>query len=1432
LTHNGFDGKLISDNPDLKTDGNKNDNLKDLGKVELVGKDLGGKEAVSVEAPSVASTADRFSFFNGTTISGPFGIGLILDSTLRIGRCDYAVSEQDKCLINGAGLTVDTSGVGFKQDLVNAWESVTKSGQNIAEAALSKMDINKMKSNYLDINSNDFATGKFAQGDVLVNSVLTRQYVARNATTCNNSACTISTYSAFDKYFNAWMTTDLVVFNMGPTLLHKANKLLTSAYKIFGGDTVVKPKYGLDIPQRIAEKLNALKSPMSLFGKQRASRFKALVQEEGFANIIDEPLLIKPNLWSTDAAGEVGKILGPDSPIWKFPPEKRKKFFESVELLRYYSMGSARGMDAVGEELKTALKAAEAITDPAAKAAAIASAKTASARKVAANLDDWDSVLGLDYEKWLKGNDDIFSMGGYAVKQQGFPTEQGYVDIATGQPFNLKKIVTEFSENGDWSSMAGKGSGSFELAEDGVSLQLFKIQPTRTVAENVGLTDLRSHLAKMGPQTYSVRLPDGKYLPLNDSTISYIEGNPMIGGALTIFESEYSKAIKLTPEDFTNRLLHPRPRSRPKKALQNMDTIYSSLLKNDYAPRTYTSLLDQQFANEGDMLLKYYKEPLTGLYKGTVLPIVYWNAKKAFGNEDYSAFMLPDTWTTLTVSQSSDKIYGDSFIDFFVNAGSDQGDMFKRAFQNGLLFWNKAIELAISTNTFVKENVSKYSGGWFEGSGTRDTVNDVAFYSHNENCSGCVVPLSYDNEYFTLKGFNAGTNLQAFLVEASDEAQKSKEGSLLVSYTHHSNLSGKSSQIEGGKIDVSQGRRTGETCDQKLREFNLGWAGPAAGGVVAMGENIAYFFGFGPGLIASLLTQMTVGRQLQDCVDDVEGYYVHFFAPPVKESSKSKSKEIISNEKVSEVFSDMSARLDAVVKEDSKNKTVPINPVEKSMDSLKNQFEEFADKAKKNSLLQANVELIAPSAGTVEGKDVFYIWFKENLMPSAYRDKGVSYIIDGNTIIEKNLEEGVLRINGKEVLGKDKEDHVRLISQDNRIPAEVVPVTINKISSPQSNAIVFELNSFGEIKVLESSVLDCIRRAVKEQTGISYAGDELTQVFGEMKQLSTELYGNVFARDSKIYLEGKAPRAQGGSSSKFTVDGFWNSKLIADANNSVDAGKFVGMTFEHGSIILKPETQELIIWIRQHKDSVLTNKDVKDLKANLSSLKDPNSECEVPAIDLEAIPYANDDLGIRKTSMFNDSMDTLGPFTQFTSDKRIYEFYAVRDANTGECKNFFRVRDKDTGKILVDKEINGPITQDADGTLRFRTADGQEHTLKFDAENGVPKVTYNGGVPETLLSAQGTNGSFWYDPDKGLWYPENGLQIPLNQAFKENGAWFAPDENGNIVGTPENKMTFNIGQQGSSGFNIPSLPENLVGLMLFITAFLLIAFTLTHSFKR
>jgi len=1429
LTHEGFNGKSLNDGNVNPVDSNIKNQVKDLGKTELVGKDNVGEAAIKVNAPQYAAPADRFSFLNGKTILGPFGIGLIMDDTLRVGKCDYPAEQQNLCKIFGQeNLSTRTSGVGFTQDMVSSLTAVTSAGKNVAESALSKEDLNKMNSNYLSLDSNDFATGTFGKGNLIKNVIQVSKYDAKNSTTCNNSACTISTYSAFGKYFNAWMTTDMVVTNIGPTLLNTSYKFLTKLSRTVDGSPLTS-KFAF--AQNIRQKYLDLTSPLSLFGKKRADLFKTIVKEEGFFDVIEDPLLIKRNLWSSGAKGEIDKLLKADSPIWKYSPEKRKKYFQAVELLTAYSKESAESLVGAKEAFAAASTAAEAITDPAIKAAAITTAKIDYGRKAAGVLDDWDEVLALDFEAWLKDNEDIFSFGGLAIKQNGFPAGQGYVDVATSQPFNLKKMVQTFRDNGDFSAWAGKvDSGTYKVAADNVSLQLYRVKPTKVISDGVSLQDLRLHLSKMGNSAYSVKLPDGRYIPLNESSVKYIESNPLLAGNVGVYESEYAEDISLTAEDFANRLTHQRIVGRPSTATRNMSDLKNGLVQNEYVSRTYTSALDMQFAQESNFVANYLKNPVMGIYKGTILPVAYWGFKKGLGNEDYSAYMLPETWTTMTVNQGVDTIYKDSFIDFFVNEGSDQGDMFQRAFTSIPFIWTKVVEMGMSTNDFVKENVSKYSGGWFEGSATRDIVGDVAFYSHNENCFGCSGPLVYKDNHLALSGFQSGVGMQAFLVEATSAEEKVKSGSLLISYTHHSDISGKSAGEEGDPMNISQARRDGLTCDQKLREFHLGWAGPAAGGIFALGENLAYFAGFGPGLAASLIQQMTIGSELQNCIDDIEGYYIHFYAPPVKDAAKSTSKEVLSNEKISDALAGMTSKLNTVVSETAVTDKAPTNPVEKSLDALKTQFQNFAEKSKQSNILQAHLELMPPNIkGTIVGKEIFYIWYKDTLMPNSYNTTGKVVITDGNKSVEVNAETGELKVNGKVVLGKDKADHTRLVTPDNKASAQIVPMTLNKVSAPNNSSPVFELSSYGDLKVLNSNVLSCIQRAILDQSGISYSGDELTQVFGAIQQFSTTNYGNIIARNGQINLEGTAPRIMGGGEAKVIVDGFWDTKLIADHNNNAQAGKFTGITFEHGVIVLKPETNELIIWLRQHADAVLNNSDVKGLNAKLSSITDPLTECPVPALNLEAIPFANDELGAQKVGAFNTSMNHLGPFTQFTTNKNIYEFYTKKDENNGDCKTFFRVRDKETGKILVDQEVVGPVTQDADGTIRFKTADGKEQTLKFDAENGVPKVSYNGGAPETLLSAQGPKGSFWYDPTTGQWYPENGLQIPLNQAFKDNGTWLGTDKNGNVVGTSENKMTFNVGQQSASPLSLPSMPETALSVVMFIALFLIISFGLTRT---
>ena len=1397
LTHDGFSGKNIGDGDDTKADG------VDLEGVELVGKDNDGKSAVKQAPPTKAASAARYSIFDGRNISGPFGIGLVLDDTIRLGRCEYGVDERNNCRIQGNGLTYRTDGVGFVSDLTNAFASLKDTTYKTA-SGLTDEEYNKLQNTIKDDNSPNFTQGGFTSGEQIKNSIWSEEFVARNATTCDNDECTVSTYSAFDKYFNAWMTTDFVVSNIGPSLLHKASRIINTT-KLRKGWTPLKNLN--DSLAKFRNKITLL--PSQALGQSANARYVDLYESEGLGQYV-KGLTIDKKLFASGTAGWKDEMFAPGSEIMKLTADQKGKYYDAMSYLRTYSMANNASI----KNLQTQ-HAANAISD------------LDFGRQVSKIYNEWDDVVFLDYPAWLKSNQDLFDFGGLSVKRVGTSAGEGFQDIETGQPFNLKRIMKKFEEDGHWGGdwgkvqVAGSDTSAFKALENG-NLQLYQLQPTQNILTNATADDVLSHITKFGDGQLYVEFPDGTKTILNSAAKDRILKDSALSGHVNLYKGEYSPYRELSPEEITTKLTDARILGRNQTAETNMNTIMRRLDEAGFKDRKYTSWLDKTFASEADMIKAYYKDPLKGgLLKGTLAPIAYWHAKRGLGNEQFSAYMLPDSWTTLSVTQGQDDIYKDSFIDFYANAGSDQGDMFQRAFTSVPFVWTQIIEMTSQVNDFTEDKVSKLSGGFLgdRGWANQDKVLDLAFYSHNENCSGCKVNLSMTDDYFGAV-IDAPSKMQGFLVEAADALEKQKSGTAIISYAHHADLEGSTADIEGDGINIVEGRSSGETCDQKLRELGLGWAGTGAGGVLAVGENLAYMVGFGPGLIASGIQQMYFGRALQDCVDDKEGYYIHFYAPPTEQQEKSKSKEALSNEGVANAISKLSEGVDSAT-----SKTQ--NPVAGEIDKLKDQFVDFAEQADSADILQANLELLPPNHGSVFGKEVFYIWYKDNVMPSALKTEGKMVLKDGNDVLTYDFAEGDMLYNGKKIVD-NKQDIIGLVTpSDNRGPFQVIPRRVTTVGAPQSTESVFEINPAGQVNITNAQVLNCLQQAVKDQTGITYSGSELTQVFGNLDIINTEIYGGIVVRDGEIMLEGSGQRAQGGAGSKFVIDGFWNSRLQKDVNSNIDAGKFKGMTFEYGTIVLNSNTNELVIWLRQHKESVLSNKDVAGLRANLTTTTDPDTGCPQPAIELEAMAHANDELGQQRVENFNTSMEHLGPFTQFTTDNKQYEFYSKRDED-GVCKDFFRVLDKD-GKVLTDSEIVGGIKQEDDGTLSFKTADGKSHSLDFSAENGVPKVSYNDGPLETLRSAQGTNGSFWYDPKTGLWYPENGLQVPLDNAFKEDGAYFGTDENGNVSGTAGNPMTFNLGQSGGSGFNIPSLPETAMELVMFIALFLGIGFFITRK---
>lgn len=1442
ITSDGFDGKILGDGIDTNEEGKKIDGA------QIVGESSDGKNAVTQKPPNEMTDASRFKFFTDRRIQGPWGLGLVLDDTLRVGRCKDLQSQS--CWINDPGLSIRTSGVGFTSDIKNAIASLGDVSER-AKISMTDGEYEKIKENVVDKNNPEFTTGSWGTGNKIKNSVITQSYAAKNATSCNNSNCVISTYSAFDKYYNSWFSTDLVVFNIGPTFLHQATKGLKSLAGRVSGDTETALGKGIAKLNKSYDKIatGVRETPANLVGIEKMSQFYPNVQKHGFAPIMDE-MMVDKKFFSNGAQGLVSDLLSNDSRLMKLSPAQREQFFDDFQsLYSYIKASNVKAGEYLGD-LKAATKQLSDATELAARTGnksleavakeAFKNEKISVAQDLIKMGNEWDDITRLDVPEWTQNNAELFGLKGLIVKKNGLSLQDGAIPITSGN-YNMKKIMTQFVDDGDWSKWSGSlDAGTFEVTEDGF-IQLYKIVPNKLQQPNVRFEDLSKWITQYGDGRVSIRMTDGTFRELSESTIQNLSKDPMLPASIDVYTSGYAKVDPLTPSNFAGRITQERMFKRYNTAENNAKDLSLAMVEKNFKPRKSFSLLDRQFSLEDNMLKNYFKMDSVlraGVWKGTVMPILYWNAKRGFGNEDYSAYMLPDTWTTTEIMQGVDRIYNDSFIDFFANEGSDQGDLFAKAIKSFIFPIRRFIlDPALEKMPQMNEWFSRFSGagGLQAGVGTgsimRDTVKDVAFYSHNENCDGCSANLTYSDDYLTFGGFKITERAQAFLLEATDADEKAEDGTTLIAYTHHSNLKGKTGDIEGEAINLVDGRNDGETCDQKLREIGLGWAGTGAGGILALSETMSYAINPGFGLIMSGIQQAYLAPKLKDCVDDAEGYYVHFYMPPAEKAKSTQPKELISNETLTSTVAKMTDSINDAVSKKSSDESEQ-NIVSKAMDGLKQQFSNFAEQAQKANILQATIKFDPLSSGTVIGRDVFYIWYKGSSMPAGYSTEGRMIFKDGNKTLDISNETGEIKYNGKVVVPASKADHTRMATTpaDTDGPFISVPKTLTRIAAPEVNSTVFEINTNGEVRVLYAEVLYCIQKAVEAQTGIEFSGDELTQAFGEFENLKTSDYSGIFVEGGKIYLEGTGSRAQGiGSDSKIIVDGFWQTKF-SDNGKEQEAGKFDAMNFEYGVIALKPETNELIVWLRHHKDSVLDAKDVAGLTATKTSIIDPDTECPVPALNFDAQAYPNDELGQKKVETFNQSMDHLGPFTQFVTDGRIYEFYSKRDSISGECKDYFRIRDKETGEILEDSEIVGGvdgIQQLDDGTLVFKTADGKQHTLKFDSENGVPKLTYNNGTPETLRSAQGPNGSFWYDPTTGKWYPENGMQIPLNQAIKDNGLYVA-GENGKIVGEGKNPMTFNVGTSTGSGLNIPSVPGTVESLALFVSLFLAISFIITR----
>ena len=897
----------------------------------------------------------------------------------------------------------------------------------------------------------------------------------------------------------------------------------------------------------------------------------------------------------------------------------------------------------------------------------------------------------------------------------------------------------------------------------------------------------------------------------------------------------------------------------------------------------------------------------------------YWELKSGFntffgdrlGLTKYSILQLPETYTSLQIKHQNTPLYSDSYVDFFANEGSDQGDLFMK-YLNSALFWSSYAtkELTGSMDNQIGQSINKFVTNLTEGKIRRSEVDNIVIITDNMS-TGCGTGCTYkfgDNDLLTddikneinfsvenekpdlsnsqeslesqettdsstttdlensapktnensvdlftgdsssFSGMLEGIRItyatpqniktQNYIIENTLKDNLEKKGQTLISFSHHTDYDGvlANTQTENS-INLEMAKKNEETCADKLKSLELlgmpiGLVMPddyRSAGALVLAEHIAYLAvssytsaWLAPALLSNIPQALFIMPEINQCVDDKEGYYTHIFVSKaaddrVKSDSKNKIAESISKstDKLEEGLVNLTAGTE----------------LEQTVSAGAQEIKNFADqKLVEYPIAQAQIVTGGNTYSTVNG-DLFFVELGAGTKcrASNYSDKGVEVLKDetNNINLEINKEDGTLKVTDETgveetIIDSKNKDFVRLIADNLSIPAKIIPHRLSYIPVSDSNSDLFEIDGYGNFIVKDASFLNCLKNGYFNQTGIEIPGSvtNLIDYLGPVKMVNNahpSTAYDIVPNNGKLVAEGTPRKVAEGSGAKAIVsNGNRSTKLIASDNKDF-VGYNVAVQFERGQLIYNSENKSYVMWVEY--TSITNEKDISGLRATLNTENKAQNGCDETeiAIDFKAQPDADNDRAKDNVDNLNKALEHVGPFQMFDTPTKTFIFYV---SDPPECEQRMKVIDKQTGEIY-DQKITD-ITQTPEGII-VKTDDGQEHKLEFSADNGVPRLTYNGDT-ETLTSAQGKNGSFWYDPQTGNWYTENGHMIPLNDTFKD-GMYFAKDPNTGQVSSTGPGNIFNIGSGGTSGgsggFNIPLAPENFVLFSFYVSIILL-----------
>ncbi len=1447
---------------------------RDMLKNDVIVQETDDGEAIVNEMPAGKMDVGEISPWFNKWFPGPFAFGVSLDDTIRLGQCrdlPRLEAEERGCPLTDEQLSYRNSGDGIVNNVKTVWDDfadwITPDGIFGGTGQYNEEQLKNIQLNISSSTDPKSLQAKYVQKEVklIPNSVLAEEIGASMKTAGNDSESLISIYSMFDKYYNSWFSTEMVVSTFGPTLVGTAKK--------YAG-WLKRRGFAWDITDsKILQWFRrTFYEPSGILGEARLKRMVTRTDKYGFGDAWTKGIESTGD-WDSGYAFIKGGSFRKNMNEWSKPggyldemtdPIQRGEFFKQISDLRAY----AHTNKAIWQQKADAYKA---IVNSASGGASSPQAKAALLDWGATNADLMlkadGKILRLDAtELWAK--EEVTGLYTNALK---YKDTGGFVNIV-GDSKPIAKVQGGFIKTVKGES-DGWGDDAFEFATQGKMLEIYRVDKTGELLDTVPVEDLQKGFSRYVKK--AAMTEKGELIEINESTIPYImKESPT--GKVDIYTSNWKLDHLESPEMYAKRLVDLRSDRIMNTMSLNMDRLYNTLIEKNFAgqSRKYYSLLDKAFAHEQE-LIKSYLGSVRGALEWTLKPYLYWGGKRAFGFEGLSAFMLPDSWQEVELYTEDETIFDDAFIDVFAQHGSDEGEIFVQVLNK--LPWKAVLNYA--TEKIAPSSIDKAYDKWTSpSSGWRRGVENVAYFTFpivlsQEELSN----LEDKGRGRAVIAFNVEQDMTSYFVEDIIDDAVAEDGTTLIAFAHHTNISGESMQElgqEASDTDLVEARKDGKTCAAVVKDMGLGFLGDdpqRIGGLLAVTESLGYFIFFGVGLVGSALQQAFLAPKLQDCVDDIEGYYLHMYSPydsskkgletpnanasknaidliqniddlvrgsPVQEKEAAGNKPPVDDKGQPYTLSTISeadaANRPIYERIWNQDETEGKSVVELAKEKITGQAEMLGQKAKSAALLQLDFETKGETYGVAFFEKMFFFWFKGNTQPAVYDDHSVSVLEDDDKgvaiIVDKKDGSISVKQEGKpaeKVISS--EDHVRMSGPDGRVPAEVIPQRIGRVVLPTGPAIeLFEMDWRGNFKVLDQKTLDCIRQNVLEQTGVSLTTMDITEAFGRAEAIVTDRYPSITASASEksIIANGSPREIVYGPSARVVVMADMNTTLLN--GRVISAGNMVSVQFKNGVILYKPASggnpAELLIWLRHHERSILRPSQVSGLKATLDQVINAETGCPEPAINLEAIPNldAGDSSQItEKVGNFNTAIEKMGPFQIFDTDRHRFVFYSEKTSpgcnpqNEGCCQDRVSIIDKQTGEVY-DQAIVGGIEQTPEG-IEFTTKDGKNHTLDFSADNGIPKITYNDMVPETLLMARGPNGAFWYDPEDELWRPYNAQLLPLLEAFKTSGFDTRHREDCSSSTLPGgNTMNVNVGGSAETPFNLPSLPSAPLEMLLFI----------------